>query len=126
MMKATSKRARKPSPSARDAQHPLVLAVREKLASLGDFAHLNVYRQGDHFFIAHAGPPDAAHDVDPVVRITPAGHWRFGLSLRRPTGRWQPLPIAGAMFEVITEAVRAFGPWLAPREVIGDTCRMDY
>jgi hypothetical protein len=37
------------------------------------------------------------------------------------------------MSEVVAEAVRTFGPWLAattrlssPREVIGDTWRMDY
>jgi hypothetical protein len=77
-------------------------------------------------FIAHAGPPDARDEVDSVLRITHVGHWRFGLSLRRPNGRWQPVPISGAMSEVIGEAVRTFGPWLAPRGDIRDTCGMDY
>jgi hypothetical protein len=126
MTKPTSKRAALPSRSFRDTQHPLVPIVRDKLASLGDFAHLAVYRQGDHLFIAHAKPPDALDDADPVLRITHAGHWRFGLSLRRPNGRWQPVPIAGAMFAVLAEAVRTFGPWLAPREVIRDTCGTDH
>lgn len=123
MSKAASKHAKRTSRSARDTQHPLVPIVRDKLASLGDFAHLTVYRQGDHLFIAHARPPDA---IDPVLRISHAGHWRFGLSLRRPSGRWQPVPIAGAMFEVLAEAVCTFAPWLAPREVIRDTCGTDY
>ena len=126
MSKPPKKRISTVSRSARDTQHPLVPIVRDKLASLGDFAHLTVYRQGDHLFIAHAGSPDAPDDVDPVLRISHAGHWRFGLSLRRPSGRWEPVPIAGAMFEVVAEAVRTFGPWLAPREVIRDTCRTDY
>jgi hypothetical protein len=30
------------------------------------------------------------------------------------------------MGEVIAQAVRTFGPWLAPREVIRDTCETDY
>ncbi|HEV8246775.1 MAG TPA: hypothetical protein VGP93_13450 [Polyangiaceae bacterium] len=107
-------------------QHPLVPIVRDKLANLGDFAHLVVYRNGDHVFVAHAGPPDAPDNVEPVLRITHAGQWRFGLSLRRPSGRWQPVPIAGAMFDVIAEAVRAFGPWLARRPVLSGTMETDY
>lgn len=126
MTEPPTKRAGRPSRSARDTQHPLVPLVRDKLASLGDFAHLTVYRQGDHLFIAHVGTPDACDEVDSVLRITHVGHWRFGLSLRRPNGRWQPVPIAGAMFEVIGEAVRTFGPWLAPQRDIRDTCGMDY
>lgn len=126
MSKPPTKRAARPSPSVRDTQHPLVPLVRDKLAGLGDFAHLTVYRQGDHLFIAHVGPPDASGEVDPVLRITHVGHWRFGLSLRRPNGRWQPVPIAGAMFEVIAEAVRTLGPWLARREDIRATSGMDY
>ena len=126
MVKRSVKRSATPSQPVRDTQHPLVLVVSERLHSLGDFAHLTVYRTGDHLFVAHAGPPDAPDDVDPVLRITHAGQWRFGLSLRRPTGRWQPVPIAGAMFEVIAEAVRTFGPWLAPRPVLSGTMETDY
>ena len=122
--------ARKSTPSrsrpSRDADHALVPIVRDKLQSLGDFSHLLVYRQGDHLFIAHPGPSDAPDDLDPVLRITHAGQWRFGLSLRRPNGRWQPVPIAGSMFEVIAEAARTFEPWLAPRPVFSGTMEMDY
>ena len=113
---AARRRSFKPSRPSRDMQHPLVPIVRDKLQSLGDFAHLLVYRQGDHLFIAHSAPADSPDGLEPVLRITHAGHWRFGLSLRRPSGRWQPVTIAGARSEVIAEAVRTFAPWLAPRE----------
>jgi hypothetical protein len=126
MSKRAPRRTSTPSRSSRDTQHPLVPIVRDKLCALGDFAHLLVYRQGDHLFVAHAGPPEAPDDVDPVLRITHAGQWRFGLSLRRPNGRWQPVPVAGAMFEVIAEAVRTFEPWLAPRPVFSGTMETDY
>jgi hypothetical protein len=126
LMGKTSGRRSKPSRSHPDTQHPLVPIVREKLLSLGDFAHLIVYHAGDHLFIGHTGPTGTPDDSDPVLRITHAGHWRFGLSLRRASARWQPVPIAGAMFEILAEAVRIFGPWLAPREVIRDTCETDY
>jgi hypothetical protein len=126
MMKRTNKRAKTAPRSAREAQHPLAIVVQDNLARCGRFDHLTVYRQGDHVFIAHRGPPDTPDDVDPVLRITHAGHWRFGLSLRRSDGRWQPVPIAGVMSEVVAEAVRTFGPWLAQREIIGDICETDY
>jgi len=125
-MDKTARRKPTPSRGSRDTQHPLVPIVRDKLRSLGDFNHLLVYRAGDHLFVAHAGPADAPDDLDTVLRITHAGQWRFGLSLRRPNGRWQPVPIAGAMFEIVAEAVRTFGPWLAPRETIRETCGTDY
>jgi hypothetical protein len=126
MSKRAPRRTSPPSRSSRDTQHPLVPIVRDKLCALGDFTHLLVYRQGDHLFVAHARPPDAPDDVDPVLRITHAGQWRFGLSLRRPNGRWQPVPVAGAMFEVLAEAVRIFGPWLAERPVFSATMETDY
>jgi hypothetical protein len=130
MMMQMSKRERKrtsiPSRSSPDTNHPLVPIVRDKLRSLGDFGHLLVYRAGDHLFIAHSGPPDAPADADPVLRITHTGHWRFGLSLRRPSGRWQPVPIAGAMFDVLAEAVRTFQPWLVPRPVFSEIMETDY
>lgn len=125
MSKRATRRTSTPSRSSRDTQHPLVPIVRDKLCALGDFAHLLVYRKGDHLFIAHAGPPDAPDTLDPVLRITHAGQWRFGVSLRR-SKRWQPVPIAGAMFEVIAEAVRTFGPWLAARPVFSGTMETDY
>ena len=112
--------------SVRDTQHQLAVVVRDKLATLGDFAHLLVYKQGEHIFVAHRGPPDAPDDIEPVLRISGIAKWRFGLSLRRAGGRWEPVPIAGAMFEVIAEAVQTFGPWLVPRGIIRDTCETDY
>ena len=127
-MKKPSRRTRPTTTSSatRDTEHMLVQVAQQKLLALGDFAHLLVYRAGDHLFIAHRGPPNAPDDVDPVLRITHAGNWRFGLSLRRPNGRWEPIPIAGAMFEVLAEATRAFGPWLEPRPVIGETMETAY
>ena len=124
--KARSRPMAAASSVRRDTEHPLVIVVRDKLLTLGDFAHLIVYRAGDHLFIAHRGSSSAPDEVDPVLRITHAGQWRFGLSLRRPNGRWEPVPIAGAMFEVLAEATRTFGPWLAPRPVIRETMETAY
>lgn len=129
LMKKRSARTRATAAASvrRNTEDTLVIVVRDRLLALGDFAHLTVYREGDHLCIAHRGPPGAADDdVDPVLRITHAGQWRFGLSLRKPNGRWQPVPIAGAMFEVLAEATRTFGPWLDPRPVIRETMETAY
>ena len=108
----------------RDTEHPLVPIVRDKLRSLGSYDHLLVYRQGDHFFIAH--PNTGPEEVDQVLRISGLGHFRFGLSFRRSDGQWEPAPITGVMFHVLAEAVQAFGPWLALRPVMSATCETDH
>jgi len=118
-MPTSSRRKSNPSRSQSDTAHPLVLIVREKLLTLGDFAHLLVYRAGDHLFIAHAGPPDAPDPLEPVLRITHAGH----LALRPvPSTPQRSLAARAhfrshvrALFELLSDAVRTFGPWLAPR-----------
>jgi len=124
-MVPTMPKARARTKTERDTSHPLASIVRDRLVALGPFAHMLVYRQGDHLFIAHPGPPDQPNDIDPVLRISHAGHWRFGLSLRSK-GRWQPLPIAGALNDLIDEAVRTFEPWLAVRPVFGGTSETAY
>jgi len=63
---AARRRSSKSSQLSRDTQHPLVPIVRDKLQTFGDFAHLLVYRQGDHLFIAHPGPSDS-----PSKRMSP-------------------------------------------------------
>ena len=126
-MATMPKRVPKPKTTrSRDTRHTLAVVVQEKLGALGAFSHLLVYREGDHIFIAHRGQPDTPNDADPVLRISHAGQWRFGLSLRRPNGRWEPVPVAGPMFDVIAESVRMFGPWLASRPVICGTSETDY
>jgi hypothetical protein len=120
MMVVTMPKARTRTKTKRDTNHPLVSIVRDRLVALGAFAHLLVYRQGDHLFIAHSGPPDQPDDIDPVLRVSHAGQWRFGLSLRT-SARWQPVPIAGALSDVVADAVRTFEPWLVVRPVFGET-----
>jgi hypothetical protein len=94
---------------------PDVLAelVRTRLTALGDFSHLRVVRRGDHIVIERPGPPDDPDDAEPVLRLSGIGQFRFGLSLRRHTNRWEPLPISGVLDDVLAEAVRVVGPWLA-------------
>jgi hypothetical protein len=63
----------------------------------------------------HERPPENPDDRFAVMRLTPIGGFRFGLSLARHTGRWEKLPIAGVLADVLEQAVAMLGPWLAPQ-----------
>lgn len=126
MMSAKTKRA--PRASAAQPSGPDLVAevVRTKLLALGDFGHLHVRRQAEHVVIEQPGPPEAPDDRVPVLRLTPIAGFRFGLSLRRHTNRWEKIPISGVLADVLANAVCMFRPWLAPQPLIGETCETDY
>jgi hypothetical protein len=105
---------------------PLAEITRAKLLALGDFAHLHVRRQAEHVVIEQPGPPENPADRHPVLRLTPIGGFRFGLSLHRHTDRWEKIPVSGVLADVLASAVTMFGPWLAPEPLVGGTSEMDY
>jgi hypothetical protein len=111
MNRVTKKR---PSSRTQRAEHPLLPLVRERLQALGDYGHLRVALHGDHIVIAQPGPPEDPADGHPVLRLSGIGGFRFGVSLYRHTGHWEPVPISGVLNDVLAEAVTTLGPWLAP------------
>lgn len=119
---------RAPRPSATKSSGPDALAevVRTKLLGLGDFGHLHVRRQAEHLFIEQPGPSDAPDDRHAVLRLTSIGGFRFGLSLRRHSNRWEKIPVSGVLADVLASAVTMFGPWLAPEPLMIDTSETDY
>lgn len=125
MMSATVRRV--PKAAAAKALKPDLLAdvARTKLLALGDFAHLHICRQAEHIVIEHPGPPEDPDDRHPVLRLTPIGGFRFGLSLRR-NNRWQQIPVSGALADVLASATAMFAPWLAPEPFLRGTSGMDY
>lgn len=123
MMSAMAKRR---TTLRKTAENPLLQLVRDRLLALGDYGHLRVILRGDHIVIEHPGPPDDPDDGHPVLRLSGIGGFRFGLSLFRHTGRWQPLPISGALNDVLAEAVRILGPWLARDPLFPATSGMVY
>lgn len=120
-MSPTMKRAPRMTPSQRVAHNALAEVVRTKLLALGDFEHLRVRRDGAHVVVEQPGPPDAPDDSDPVMRLTPIGGFRFGLSFCRRASRWEKLPVSGLLADVLAEAVQMLGPWLAPDPIIPGT-----
>ncbi len=126
MMLAAMKRTQKPPAAKTLGPDALAEVVRTKLLALGDFDHLHVRRQAGHVLIEQPGPKDAPNDRYAVLRLTLISGFRFGLSLRRHTGRWEKMPVSGVLNDVLADAVTMFGPWLAPEPLIGGTSETDY
>jgi hypothetical protein len=109
-------------PTARPTSDALTAIVRDKLLALGDFAHLHVRRDREDVVVEQPGPPDAPDDREPVLRLTPIGGFRFGLSRASADGRWEKMHVSGVLADVLAQAVDMLGPWLAKEEaLLGDT-----
>jgi len=119
----TSMKRRTPrTPTARPTSDALTAVVRDKLLALGDFAHLHVRRDREDVIVEQPGPPDDPDDREPVLRLTPIGGFRFGLSRASSNGRWEKMPVSGVLTDVLAQAVDMLAPWLAKEEtLLGDT-----
>ena len=115
----------KNKPAKKTSNEPLlpllVEVVREKLATLGDYSHLQIRHDGSHILVEHPGPPDDPDDALPVLRLTPLGGlpMQFGLSFASHEGRWEKLPIHGLLQDVLSEAVDTLAPYLEADEPSG-------
>ena len=126
MMSPTMRREPRVSTTRPPNRDVLADVARTQLLSLGNFAHLHVRRQAEHIIIEQPGPPETPDDAHPVLRLTSIGGFRFGLSLRRHTNRWEQIPVSGALADVLASAVAMFGAWLAPEPFLGGTSKTDY
>ena len=68
--------------------------------------HLTVEARGAHLVIHGAGGPRA--------RLTRLPADQYGLSLPTASGRWEALPFAGTLVEVVTDLNEQFGFHLDP------------
>lgn len=68
--------------------------------------HLTVKARGAHLVIQGAGGPRA--------RLTRLPADQYGLSLPTANGRWEALPFAGSLAEVVTDLNEQFGFHLDP------------
>ena len=58
---------------------------------------------------------DAAGSVEVVARLTRTEPGQYGVSFRRHTGRWDPLPVSGSLDEAANAAVDMLGAFLDPQ-----------
>jgi hypothetical protein len=67
--------------------------------------HLTVKARGAHLLIEAAGPR---------ARLTRLPNGHYGLSLPNFSGRWEPLPFAGTLAEIVSDLNEQFGFYLDP------------
>lgn len=97
-------------------KHPTSKAHAEQLRTLIRLAHgyrqVDVRPHGQHLIV------ELLHDGgrEPVARATRLdGHgYDYGLSFRTHTGRWEPMPITGALEEIARALTQELGPYLDP------------
>jgi len=57
---------------------------------------------GDHLIAGRKEPtPGGTLEEDDRVRFTPLARGRYGLSVKRHTGRWEKTPFTGSMRETV-------------------------
>ncbi len=83
------------------------LDLERLVRTRGDYAHVNVRPRAGHLNVEVAGS-DGKRII--VARATPIGPDDYGLSFRRHTGQWEPMPVSGNL-QVIAEGLTSF---LAP------------
>ena len=110
----------------RQTSDALTAVVRDKLLTLGDFAHLHVRRDGEHVVVEQPGPPDDPDESRTGLALDPIGGFRFGLSRATADGHWEKMPVSGILADVLAQAVDMLAPWLARETLLGDTFGMAY
>jgi hypothetical protein len=76
--------------------------VRDLLAALGDFGHIEVRGQGAHIVI---GSPE-----DPFARLTALGPDVFGLAFRGSHGGWDQILLIDTLDEIVHDMTAAIAP----------------
>lgn len=71
---------------------------------------------GSHLVVSRAEPPGPYSDGEPDerVRFTHLGRSRFGVSVRRHTGRWEKTPFSGPLADMVQIVLEAMQHLVAP------------
>ena len=88
----------------------------------GAYEHVHVRPRGGHLVVE----TDTPEGPWPVARLTRLGADEFGLSFRRHTGRWEPMPFAGPLHNVVADLCDSLAPYLERDEHPLDTCGTDH
>ncbi len=78
------------------------------IRQLGDYCHVDVRAHGNHLIV------EVNHhdEREPVARATRLNDHTYELSFRSHTGKWEPIPIAGALEEIARAMTQELGPYL--------------
>ena len=85
------------------------LDLERLVRARGDYAHVSVRPRAGHLNV------EVTHSEGEriiVARATPIGPDGFGLSFRRHTGQWEPMPISGTLQEIAEGLTTCLAPYL--------------
>ena len=75
----------------------------------GDYAHVSVRARAGHLNVEVTNEQGACWIV---ARATPLGDGTHGLSFRKHTGTYEPMPVSGTLEEVADGLTTLLGPYL--------------
>lgn len=75
----------------------------------GDYRHVTVRAQGGHLLIE---VDDGSGEKDLVARTASLGAGQYGLSFKSHTGRWEHMPVQGALEDIAQGLTDLLGPYL--------------
>ena len=84
----------------------------------GRFDHVHARALRGHLYVYN--------DDSPAARLAPLGGDHYGLSFRRHTGRWEPMPFAGPLDEMATTLVATLEPFLQPSDFHDSNSGLDH
>lgn len=79
------------------------------IRSKGDYSHIHVRPRAGHLNVE---TEDLQGVRVIVARATPLGAGAYGLSFRRHTGRWEPMPVSGTVEVIVQGLLDCLGPYL--------------
>jgi len=85
------------------------LDFEQLIRARGDYAHVNVRPRARHLNVEVVGS-DGERVI--VARATPIGADEYGLSFRRHTGQWEPMPVSGNLQEIADGLTSLLAPYL--------------
>jgi len=100
----------KPGMQAAQSELTELLAAHEPTTGMYVRAH------GDNLIVGRREPIGPANELedDDRIRLTRLSASRYGLSVKRHTGRWERTPFSGSMAEMVDVMLTAMLPLIAP------------
>jgi hypothetical protein len=85
------------------------LDLQRLIRARGDYAHVSVRPRAGHLNV-EVTASDGERII--VARATPISDDEFGLSFRRHTGQWEPMPVSGTLQEIADGLTTLLAPYL--------------
>jgi hypothetical protein len=83
--------------------------LEQIIRTRGKYAHVHVRPQAGHLNIEAEGVQGTRVIT---ARATPLDATEYGLSFRKYTGQWEPMPVSGSLEQIAEGMIELLGPYL--------------